>query len=48
VAEVLEKLKAKGILMVQFGHTLARAVTHLNLSRDDIETTIRVVHELFD
>jgi threonine aldolase len=47
VVEVLGKLKAKGILMVPFGHTLARAVTHLDVSREDIETTIQVVHELF-
>jgi threonine aldolase len=47
VVEVLSKLKAKGILMVPFGHTLARAVTHLDVSREDIETTIQVVHELF-
>ncbi len=48
VAEVLGKLKAKGILMVSFGHTLVRAVTHLDVSREDIETTIRIIHELFD
>jgi threonine aldolase len=48
VAEVLDKLKSKGILMVSFGHTLARAVTHLDVSREDIETTIRVVRETFD
>ena len=48
VAEVLNKLKSKGILMVSFGHTLARAVTHLDVSREDIETTIRVIHEVFD
>jgi threonine aldolase len=47
VAEVLGKLKSKGILMVPFGHTLARAVTHLDISREDIETTIRVIHQLF-
>lgn len=48
VAEVLSKFKSKGILMVSFGRTLARAVTHLDVSREDIEITIRVVHELFD
>jgi len=48
VAEVLQKLKAKGILMIQFGQTLVRAITHLDVSREDIESTIRVVHELFD
>ncbi len=48
VTDVLNKLKAKGVLMVPFGHTLARAVTHLDVSREDIETAIRVVHELFD
>jgi threonine aldolase len=48
VAEVLGKLKTKGILMVAFGHTLARAVTHLDVSGEDIETAIRIVHEVFD
>ena len=48
VAEVLDKLKSKGILMVSFGHTLVRAVTHLDVSREDIESTIRVVHKLFN
>lgn len=47
VAEVLGKLKAKGILMLPFGHTLVRAVMHLDVSHEDIETTIQVVHELF-
>ncbi len=48
VEEVLGKLKAKGILMVPFGHTLARAVTHLDVSREDIEKTIRVIRKVFD
>ena len=48
VDEVLGKLKTKGILMIPFGHTLARAVTHLDVSREDIETTIRVIRESFD
>ncbi|UCE07694.1 MAG: low-specificity L-threonine aldolase [bacterium] len=47
VTEVLDKMKAKGILMVRFGHTLIRAVTHLDISREDIEKTIQVFHRLF-
>lgn len=48
VDEVLENLKSKGILMVPFGHTLVRGVTNLNVSREDIETTIQVIYDLFD
>jgi len=48
VTEVLDKMKARGILLVPFGHTLIRAVTHLDVSQEDIETTIQTIHELFD
>jgi threonine aldolase len=48
VDQVLEKMKAKDILMVPFGRTLVRAVTNLNVSLENIETTIQVIHELFD
>jgi len=48
VAEVLAKLKTKGILIVPFGRNLARAVTHLDVSREDIEAAIGAIHELFD
>ncbi|MDZ7331068.1 MAG: low-specificity L-threonine aldolase [candidate division KSB1 bacterium] len=48
VAEVLNRLKSKGILMVPFGPSLVRAVTHLDVSREDIDFTIQTLHELFD
>ena len=47
VNEVIQKLKEKGVLMVPFGATLVRAVTSLEVSRQDIENTIRILHELF-
>ena len=47
VPEVLDKLAALGILMIGFGETLVRAVTSLQVERDDIERTIRVLGELF-
>lgn len=46
--QVIGRIAAKGILMVPFGPTLVRAVTHLNVSRDDINFAIHVIHELFD
>ncbi len=47
VPEILEQLRAKDILMIPFGPTLIRAVTHLDVTRDDIERTIKTLHELF-
>lgn len=48
VSDVLALLKSKGILMVPFGTTLVRAVTHLDVSLEDINFTIQTLHELFD
>jgi len=48
VDEVVEKMAEKGILLVPFGATLVRAVTSLQVTREDIEKTIQIFHELFD
>jgi threonine aldolase len=39
-AAFLEALRARGVLMVEYPHGQVRAVTHLGVSRDDVETTI--------
>jgi len=46
VQDVLNKLKAKGILAVQFGPNQIRFVTHLDFTDDDLEKTIKVLREL--
>ncbi len=47
VAEVLRRLKAQGVLMVDFGATQVRAVTSLEVNRADIEKTITILQHLF-
>lgn len=47
VAEILEQLKRKGVLLVPFGHTTLRAVTHLHVTRQGIEKTLAVCNEVF-
>jgi len=47
VDEVLQKLRDNGILFIAFGPTLIRGVTSLEVSREDIERTIAVLHEIF-
>lgn len=42
VSELLHALQQEGVLVVPFGPTRLRAVTHLDISRDDIEKAIRV------
>ena len=39
-------LREKGILIVQLPGVVARAVTHLDISRQDIEKTVTVVNQL--
>lgn len=41
-------LKNKGILVVPFGPTQLRAVTHMDVSRKDMEETIRVFEKVFN
>lgn len=47
VAEVLRKLKEQGVLMVDFGAAMVRAVTSLEVNRADIEQTIEIIKNLF-
>jgi threonine aldolase len=46
-AQVVEKLKQRGVLMIPFGATLVRAVTHLDVSREEMRRAIQIIHELF-
>jgi threonine aldolase len=47
VPEILEELKEKGVLVVPFGSTRIRAVTHLDVDLEDIEFAVRVAKEVF-
>lgn len=44
--QAVELLKQEGVLLVQFGKTLLRAVTHLDVSRKDIEKAIGVLRKV--
>jgi threonine aldolase len=46
-AEVVKMLDAKGVLMIPFGKYLVRAVTHLDVSAEDIEFAIQIIQRLF-
>jgi threonine aldolase len=46
LAQLLAGLKERGILVGQAYGTLARAVTHLDIGRADVEQTVAAVHEL--
>lgn len=48
VAQVLEMLKRQGVLLVPFGRTTLRAVTHLDVNRQDIEQALAVFREIFN
>ncbi|MFQ6115645.1 MAG: threonine aldolase family protein, partial [bacterium] len=48
VAQVLEMLKKQGVLLVPFGRTTLRAVTHLDVNRQDIEQALAVFREIFN
>jgi len=43
---VVEELKKRGILVLFIQDSLIRAVTHLDVSKEDIENTISVFHEM--
>jgi len=47
-AKVVEKLAAKGVLMVPFGATLVRAVTSLAVTKNDVLKAIAIIRDLFD
>ncbi|WP_442593959.1 low-specificity L-threonine aldolase [Neobacillus sp. D3-1R] len=44
--EFVEKLKQKDILCGTFGPNLVRFVTHFNVSTEDINQTLKIVHQL--
>jgi threonine aldolase len=45
--EVLALLKAEGLLLVPFSPTTLRAVTHLDVSRDQIEQACAILRKIF-
>jgi threonine aldolase len=47
VTSILSTLKQHGILMISFGKTLIRAVTHLDVSKADIVQTLELMKKLF-
>lgn len=47
VHEVVERLAKKGVLMIPFGSKYVRAVTHIDVSREDIELAAKVIREVF-
>lgn len=47
VSDVVHKFKEHNILISPFGRTYIRAVTHMNVSADDVEQTIRIAHQIF-
>jgi threonine aldolase len=44
---IVESIKERGILMIPFGKTLIRAVTHLDVNPEDIERTIEITAGVF-
>jgi threonine aldolase len=47
VPDILGKLKAEGVLGVQFGATRIRCVTHLDVHKDDINTAVDAFRKVF-
>jgi len=45
--EVLNMMKSKGVLLTSERHTSVRAVTHLDVSVDDVEEAARQIQQLF-
>ncbi|NIR51323.1 low-specificity L-threonine aldolase [candidate division KSB1 bacterium] len=48
VLQFLEQLKERGVLVVPFGGTRIRAVTHLDVTKDDVETAVEIFKDVFD
>jgi len=44
---IVESLKERGILMIPFGKALIRAVTHLDVTSEDIERAIGITADVF-
>ena len=47
VQEAVEVLKQDGVLVVPFGKTLLRAVTHLDIGRADVDQAIKIFKKVF-
>ncbi|MBD3290224.1 low-specificity L-threonine aldolase [candidate division KSB1 bacterium] len=47
VQDVIDRLAEKGVLMIPFGSKYVRAVTHLDVSREDVEFAAKVAQEIF-
>ena len=45
--QAAERLKKEGVLVVPFGKTLLRAVTHLDITAKDIDRAVRVFQRIF-
>ena len=45
--QAVEELKKEGLLVVPFGKTLLRVVTHLDVNKRDIEKTFKIFNKLF-
>lgn len=45
--QVVEALKAKGVLVIPFGKNRLRAVPHLDISREEIDKAISAFREVF-
>jgi threonine aldolase len=43
----IEALKKAGVLVSPFGATILRAVTHLDISKNDIERAVNIFHKIF-
>lgn len=48
VDDIVASCREKGLLLVPFGATKIRAVTHLDVDRDDIRDAIQIAREVFD
>jgi len=44
---ILDALQARGVLLSDGGPTILRAVTHLDVSRDQVEATVKVFQQIF-
>ena len=47
VADAVDRFRAEGVLMVQFGPRTIRATTHLDVSSDDVDRVLAAAHRLF-
>lgn len=47
VPQAIEALKKAGVLVSPFGATILRAVTHLDISKNDIERAVNIFHKIF-